>query len=514
MLRECVKFIKENEKGWKIEAEDRLTERQKKEIKNKQKQAANTKEKKLKEKETQKKISETWRRIPEHEQRNLIKEEEKRRLWELREVKVNIWKKWRKETVEKKKENEAKNKTKQEEWLEKLEQTLERMRREVEDRKKAKLLSEERRQKLLQEEKIRQEAMLKAEHEKQERKSKQRMLKERWEMARWIASYIDENSDRWKREKESRDLDEKRKAEEWKKMERLDKVRIIKEKMKENKTVTLKIIPSKLARKVPAPGDASQRECPSPPPPSDAMAQEDQALGDAQASAIADDVPAPGDAPHREDPPAPANVPHSAGDALQEVPHSADVPHSAADDQQDASEVPPGAPGDVHHHTDQQDDPGDATFAQSSQHADPGDAETCKGPPHHTLQPLTIMRAGPRYNEFQDIANPVQTLTSLYTGIPHHHEMQDEAPGDAQGAPHRGADAGDATAPHCCLDARRDNTDADGCTSDTVHTCPAPHPPLKSQEKPSKIAKPIITDVWTSDQVHLELKTKNHTLDK
>ena len=37
------------------------------------------------------------------------------------------------------------------------------------------------------------------------------------------------------------------------------------------------------------------------------MAQEEQALGGAQASAIADDVPAPGDVPQREDPPAPAN---------------------------------------------------------------------------------------------------------------------------------------------------------------------------------------------------------------
>ena len=116
-------------------------------------------------------------------------------------------------------------------------------------------------------------------------------------------------------------------------MKRLEKIRLIKEKLQDNKTVTVRLNPSRLTTKldkeqqsvpgdapespqappsieqargdaqarvqaddVPAPGDASQRECCPPPPPSDAMAQEKQALGDAQASVQADDVPAPGDA--------------------------------------------------------------------------------------------------------------------------------------------------------------------------------------------------------------------------
>ena len=96
LLRECVGYIKENEKAWKREEEEKLTERQKKEQKNKLKQA----EKKQKEKETdkqmQQKITESWKRIPEHERRHLLKEEEKRRRMELREVKINVWKRWRK----------------------------------------------------------------------------------------------------------------------------------------------------------------------------------------------------------------------------------------------------------------------------------------------------------------------------------------------------------------------------------------------------------------------------------
>ena len=44
----------------------------------------------------QKNIDETWKLIPEHERRKLLAEKAKNRRMELREVKVNIWKKWRK----------------------------------------------------------------------------------------------------------------------------------------------------------------------------------------------------------------------------------------------------------------------------------------------------------------------------------------------------------------------------------------------------------------------------------
>ena len=69
------------------------------------------------------------------------------------------------------------------------------MQKEVEDKKKAKVEYKERREKLLQEQKLRQEKMLRQEHEKRERKSNKKMLEDRWAMARWITSYIDENTD-------------------------------------------------------------------------------------------------------------------------------------------------------------------------------------------------------------------------------------------------------------------------------------------------------------------------------
>ena len=109
-------------------------------------------EKRFKEKEIEKqiqhKITETWKRIPEHEKIHLLKEDEKKKRLELREIKVNVWKKWRKESKEKRKEVEEKQKRQQERWLETLEETLTRLKREVDKRKRSKIIYEERREKL------------------------------------------------------------------------------------------------------------------------------------------------------------------------------------------------------------------------------------------------------------------------------------------------------------------------------------------------------------------------------
>ena len=60
----------------------------------------------------QKKITESWKRLPEHERRRLEKEETRRRKLELRDAKINIWKKWRRK--ENSKETEPGARTKEE----------------------------------------------------------------------------------------------------------------------------------------------------------------------------------------------------------------------------------------------------------------------------------------------------------------------------------------------------------------------------------------------------------------
>ena len=66
----------------------------------------------------------------------------------------------RREPEEKRKEVEEKHKNNQDQWLAKLEDTVLRMRRESEERKKAKEQLEEGRRKLIEEKKIKQEELI------------------------------------------------------------------------------------------------------------------------------------------------------------------------------------------------------------------------------------------------------------------------------------------------------------------------------------------------------------------
>ena len=123
---------------------------------------------------------------------------------ELREAKVNMWKRWRKETADKKTETEEVHKTNKEKWLGKLEETLERLKKEVEDRKRAKEIFEERRKKLLADQKVKQEELLRKEQERKARKQTKKMLEERWAMLRWVTSFIEENQEKWTKMDERR----------------------------------------------------------------------------------------------------------------------------------------------------------------------------------------------------------------------------------------------------------------------------------------------------------------------
>ena len=59
---------------------------------------------------------------------------------ELRELKVNIWKKWRKRSEKNTPTTEKASKPLEDIWLGRLEETLARMKLEVEKRKSAKIL--------------------------------------------------------------------------------------------------------------------------------------------------------------------------------------------------------------------------------------------------------------------------------------------------------------------------------------------------------------------------------------
>ena len=118
---------------------------------------------------TQSKISETWYKLPKDEIKLLQKEESTRRRHELREAKINIWKKWRKrqEKIHQgDKQRKARSEDKDKKWLAKLEETLDRLRREEQARKEARRKIEDKGKILLAERKIRQEEILRKVQEK------------------------------------------------------------------------------------------------------------------------------------------------------------------------------------------------------------------------------------------------------------------------------------------------------------------------------------------------------------
>ena len=113
----------------------------------------------------------------------------------------------------------------------------------MEKRNQALRDQEETRRRLIQEKKTRQEQILREAQEKKDKKIKKRMLEDRWEMAKWITKYIDENQDRWAEEKKEREKSNKNWMEDWARLARFEKIRNIRERkekeMRPKLTVTL-----------------------------------------------------------------------------------------------------------------------------------------------------------------------------------------------------------------------------------------------------------------------------------
>ena len=135
----------------------------------------------------QQKISDSLKRLPERERAQAQAEETKQRRMELREAKVNIWKKWRGKEMPTPPQDQASMKDSR---LTRMEEIINRMRREVEKRKEVEILENAKRQKLLEDKKTRQEKIMRQAQEKKQKIAKKRMLEERWEMVRWITTYI------------------------------------------------------------------------------------------------------------------------------------------------------------------------------------------------------------------------------------------------------------------------------------------------------------------------------------
>ena len=103
------------------------------------------------------------------------------------------------------------------------------MKIESERRKTALEEEEKMRRKLLEENKLAQEKKLREIQAKKDLQIRKRMLEERWEMAKWISSYISENEEKWRVEKREREENSRKWLEDWSRLERFEKIRKIRE---------------------------------------------------------------------------------------------------------------------------------------------------------------------------------------------------------------------------------------------------------------------------------------------
>ena len=133
LLKECTKYLKENEPKWKTEEEKNCKEAKNTRLRRAAQQKKETVQK-LQQKKQQQKITETWKLLPASERKRLEKEEMKSRKLELRDAKINIWKRWRGKNGKERPERRTKEQQ-DKDWLDKIEQRLEEIKADEEKRR-------------------------------------------------------------------------------------------------------------------------------------------------------------------------------------------------------------------------------------------------------------------------------------------------------------------------------------------------------------------------------------------
>ena len=119
-----------------------------------------------------------------------------------------------------------------EDKLSRIEEIIENVRRENEERNEKIEKEKDRRRKIVDSRKLEEIKKKKLEEDKQTRIEVKKKLEEKWALLRWTAEYIEENKERWKTDKNERNIEEKLRIKDWERNSRLDKIKIIKERMR------------------------------------------------------------------------------------------------------------------------------------------------------------------------------------------------------------------------------------------------------------------------------------------
>ena len=239
LLRICMGYIRENSERWKKEEKERQEKAQKEEEKRARLILAARKRENLKENLLQKKITDSMKKLPKKIVEDLRQEEEGLRRKDLKDAKLSNWKDWR-DSKNVRNNVEYSKIDRLEEHLAKIEETLTKLKRE-ENEKKAREDKERERRKNNWEEK--KKAELKRNNQQEEtklRKEKKAKLEEKWAMVRWITTFIEKNGESWEKRKTERENMNKHLLEEWERNSRLQKIKILKEKIREKNNETNK----------------------------------------------------------------------------------------------------------------------------------------------------------------------------------------------------------------------------------------------------------------------------------
>ena len=176
----CREYIREHSQVWQTREEDRRVEKEEME-KEERRQKAQHKKKEYHERQEKKaknrKITDMLQQLPVKEQERWRREQRQEEGRILKEMKDNMWKRWRGKSVRK------------QEGAEEIPKE--------EDRLDAKLLEIEQRIEEIRLEKKRVE----------EKKEKKRKLEEHWQMMKWLTRYIEENRYIWERRRQVQEED-------------------------------------------------------------------------------------------------------------------------------------------------------------------------------------------------------------------------------------------------------------------------------------------------------------------
>ena len=234
----CKGYLEENSEDWEKRKAKRIEDRNRQE----RLQLARSKQRKGQINIIKERIEEGMKRIPLEERKKMEDNEKKNERLEIQRTKQDLWKL-------RKKEKRITRSTlpatlteiqKLTSKLEKITYILKEERRKdaLENERKTKQREIEEKQRKMMDEKRRKR--LQKEREKKERFEKIEKVKERWAMMRWVTEFIEENSERWEKERNMGLEKERKELLDWEKSSRFEKIKKLKEKWSKEKQETMK----------------------------------------------------------------------------------------------------------------------------------------------------------------------------------------------------------------------------------------------------------------------------------